>query len=67
MLMSLIHGYVHAHELRRSMGWMLARADDRLLDDMGLTCDDLVKLIENAGQAANRSGAPRGPGHVAAA
>lgn len=67
MLMSLIHGYVRAYELRRSMGWMLARADDRLLDDMGLTRDDLKRLIEGAGHAANHTGAPRGPGHLAAA
>lgn len=48
MLMSLIHGYVRAHEMRRSMGWMLQRADDRLLDDMGITRDDLKRMMENA-------------------
>lgn len=67
MLMSLIHGYVRAYELRRSMGWMLQRADDRLLDDMGLTRDDLKQLIENGGSAANRSAAPRAAAAMAAA
>ena len=67
MLMSLIHGYVRAYELRRSMGWMLQRADDRLLDDMGLTRDDLKQLIENGGSAANRSVAPRAAVSMAAA
>ena len=67
MLMSLIHGYVRAYELRRSMGWMLQRADDRLLDDMGLTRDDLTQLIENGGSAANRSVAPRAAVAMAAA
>lgn len=67
MLMSLIHGYVRAYELRRSMGWMLQRADDRLLDDMGLTRDDLKQLIESGNHAVNRNTAPRAAGQLAAA
>jgi uncharacterized protein YjiS (DUF1127 family) len=66
MLMSLIHGYVRAYELRRSMGWMLQRADDRLLDDMGLTRDDLKQLVENGGRATKRSSARRVGGFATA-
>lgn len=32
-------------QARRSMGWLLARHDDRLLRDIGLTRDDLEAML----------------------
>ncbi|WP_102224337.1 hypothetical protein [Acidimangrovimonas sediminis] len=33
------------HARRRSMAFLLARSDDRLIDDIGLTREDLHKLL----------------------
>lgn len=33
-------------ERRRSMAWMLRRKDDKWLDDIGLTRNDLEKLLD---------------------
>lgn len=34
------------HQQRESMAWMLMRKDDRFLDDIGLTRNDLRNLLE---------------------
>lgn len=31
---------------RRAMGWLLRRPDDRLLRDIGLTRDDLRRMLD---------------------
>lgn len=48
MFMTLIRNFRQRRMVQRSMGQMLRRADDRLLDDIGLTRHDLEALIDNA-------------------
>ena len=45
MFMHLIAQLRQMIETRRSIGTLLARADDRLLDDIGLTRGDAVALM----------------------
>jgi uncharacterized protein YjiS (DUF1127 family) len=45
MFTEVIHQLRQMIETRRSMGELLARADERLLDDIGLTRGDAVALM----------------------
>jgi hypothetical protein len=40
----MFHRFLQLMQMRRSTAFLLAREDDRLLDDIGLTRDDLHAL-----------------------
>ncbi len=40
----MFHRFLNLMQMRRSTAFLLARNDDRLLDDIGLTRDDLNAL-----------------------
>ena len=40
------------HMQRQSMDWMLRRGDDKWLNDIGLTRNDLRNLVDEAGDQA---------------
>ncbi len=46
MILKLWRHWLDLQERRRSMAWMLLRQDDRWLDDIGLTRNDLRNLLE---------------------
>lgn len=46
MILKLWKRWKALHDRRRSMAWMLMREDDRWLDDIGLTRNDLRILLE---------------------
>ena len=48
MFMTLIQNFRQRRMVQRSMGQLLSRADDHLLDDIGLTRQDLESLIHKA-------------------
>ena len=48
MFITLIQNFRQRRMVQRSMGQMLSRADDHLLDDIGLTRQDLEALIHKA-------------------
>lgn len=61
MLMSLITALRHRLDLVRSLDGLLVRADDRLLDDIGLTRQDVrVMRQEVPGLLALRGAVPGG-------
>ncbi len=47
MFLSLFHTLRHQYQLRQTISTLQRRADDRLLDDIGLTRDDLLQLMAN--------------------
>ncbi|WP_415255973.1 hypothetical protein [Sulfitobacter sp.] len=47
MIIKLYKRWKALRDQRRSMAWMLTRADDRWLDDIGLTRNDLRALLED--------------------
>jgi uncharacterized protein YjiS (DUF1127 family) len=55
MLKTLLTHLRHAQQRQASMGWLLRRADDRYLTDIGLTRADLEQLLA---AAASRREAP---------
>ena len=48
MFITLIQNFVQRRLAQHAMGDMLRRADDHLLDDIGLTRQDLAALIHTA-------------------
>ncbi|WP_175498521.1 hypothetical protein [Sulfitobacter marinus] len=46
MIWKLLKRWKALHDRRRSMAWLLMRKDDRWLDDIGLTREDLRVLLE---------------------
>ena len=48
MFITLIRNFRQRRMVQRSMGQLLSRADDHLLDDIGLTRHDLETLIHSA-------------------
>jgi uncharacterized protein YjiS (DUF1127 family) len=48
MFMTLIQNFRQRRMVQQSMGQMLSRADDHLLEDIGLTRHDLEALIHEA-------------------
>ena len=46
MVWRLLKRWLTLRNQRRSMGWMLLRKDDRWLDDIGLTRNDLRQLLQ---------------------
>jgi dephospho-CoA kinase len=48
----MFHRFLNLMQMRRSTAFLLARGDDRLLDDIGLTRDDLAALHMGAADDA---------------
>lgn len=46
MIWKLWKSWMNLLERRRSMAWMLRRKDDKWLDDIGLTRNELEKLLD---------------------
>ena len=55
MILSLFQTLRQHYQLRRTLGALQNRADDRLLDDIGLTRDDLETLMHNPPKAEARA------------
>lgn len=55
MFHTLIARLRQRHELRRSIGGLLRRADNHLLDDIGLSRDELALLIAGSSAPLGRS------------
>jgi uncharacterized protein YjiS (DUF1127 family) len=49
LVLTLIRDLAARRQLRQSLGPVLARPDDHLLDDIGLTRHDAARLIANPG------------------
>ncbi|MGQ0566755.1 MAG: DUF1127 domain-containing protein [Gemmobacter sp.] len=47
-ILHLIRLHLRQHQVRQSLGQVLARADDHLLDDIGLTRHDAERLLSRA-------------------
>ena len=58
MILSFFNSLRQQYQLKQTLGALQARADDRLLDDIGLTRDDLTTLMQNPPVSDVRTVAP---------
>jgi uncharacterized protein YjiS (DUF1127 family) len=58
MILSLYRSIVRRYLLQQSLGALLRRADDHLLDDIGLTREDVRLLLARAQTPSARSARP---------